>query len=231
MGGEHRRPVQHAGDVDVDRPSYEVGVGVGVGLGQRADGAEQAGVVHPEVDAAVSSHDRRREGVEGGAVGHVDGGGDRRLGGLDVAVLCRGPGAGGQDGAVAGAQAQVHPRRREVHGQAGAQAAAGARHDGDAAADHQAVWRTDRSRRYVAASTRASKGRWSRRSSGCHCTPSTKRADGSSTASMTPSVVAAVARSPGRGHGWPGGASSAPWGSGRRRRRRWFPAPSRRRGR
>ena len=126
----------------------------GVGLGQRADGPEQAGVVHPEVDAPVSSHDRRREGVQGGAVGHVDGGGDRRLGGLDVAVLRRGPGAGGQDGAVAGAQAQVHPRRGEVDGQAGAQAPAGARHDGDPAADrrrHQAVWRTDRSRRYVAA--------------------------------------------------------------------------------
>ena len=37
--------------------------------------------------------------------------------------------------------------------------------------------------------TRAAKGRWSPLSSGCHCTPSTKEAPGSSTASMTPSAA------------------------------------------
>jgi hypothetical protein len=75
VGGEHGGPVEHAGDVHVDR----TGEGRGIGVGQGSHGTEKAGVVHPEVDAAEPSDHGGGEALERSAVGDIDGGQDRQL--------------------------------------------------------------------------------------------------------------------------------------------------------
>ena len=124
MRGEDGRPVEHAGD----RPGN--GFGAHVDVCQRSDGAEQAGVVDPEIDTAESSDDGVGEAGERVAVGHVDG---RQDG--DVAALGRGPRAGDELRRVTSAQAEVQARRREVDGETGAEPAAGAGDDRDPAGD------------------------------------------------------------------------------------------------
>ena len=142
MGGEHGAAVQRAGHID----RHRAGRGGRVGIGHRADVAEQAGVVHPQVDAPEPGHHLVGEALERGPVGHVHRGHDRGLRPVDTSVVRSGARANGQRRCVPCAEPEVHARGGEVDGQPGTEATARPGDDSDPAAgrhDH-ALRRTDR---------------------------------------------------------------------------------------
>jgi hypothetical protein len=130
--GEHGTAVQRAVDVDL----HGAGGGLGIGVGQRADVAEQARVVDPQVDPSEPRHHVFGKSLDGGPVGHVHRGQDG----------CR-TGLHGQRGLVASAQCEVQSGGGEVDGQPGPQAATGSGDDGHVAAGRRAhaLRRTERS--------------------------------------------------------------------------------------
>ena len=93
----------------------------GIGVGQRSDGREHAGVVHPEVDGPEPFGDVVHEPLERMRVGHVELGRDR------VGAL------GHPAGGCVRTEPEAHPPRGERSGQARAEAAAGPGHDCDRA--------------------------------------------------------------------------------------------------